>query len=294
MIAHAPFGHTGHASSRVIFGAAALSRVTQETADALLPVLLRYGVNHLDTASSYGESELRLRPWLARHRDEFFVATKTDERSGDGARASLERSLDRLGVERIDLIQLHNLVEDDEFDQAHGPRGAVGALARAREEGLVRFIGVTGHGLRIPSMHLRSLEQFPFDSVLFPYNYALLRIDSYRRDVERLLALCASRGVATQAIKAIARRRWSTSRRPESRPSWYEPLDDEAAIARAVGFVLGHDQLFLISSTDYGLLEKILGAADSNLPLPSNEELEQDISRFAIRPLFDGGVLERI
>jgi aryl-alcohol dehydrogenase-like predicted oxidoreductase len=166
MIERADFGSTGHRSSRVIFGAAGLGRVSQERADEILPALLEFGVNHLDTAASYGESELRLAPWLASRRDEFFLATKTGERDGVAARASLERSLDRLGVDHVDLIQLHNLVEPEEWEQAHGPGGAVEALARAREEGLTRFIGVTGHGLRIAGMHLRSLERFDFDSVL--------------------------------------------------------------------------------------------------------------------------------
>ena len=132
----------------------------------MLPILLEFGVNHLDTAASYGDSELRLAPWLATHRDDFFLATKTGDRDGDGARASLERSLTRMGVDHVDLVQLHNLVEPDEWEQAHGPGGAVEALARARDEGLTRFIGVTGHGLRIAGMHLRSLERFDFDSVL--------------------------------------------------------------------------------------------------------------------------------
>ena len=173
MIDRAEFGRTGHASSRVIFGAAALGRMSQERADELLPVLLEFGVNHLDTAAAYGDSELRLAPWLADHRDEFFLATKTGDRTGAEARASLERSLERLGVDQVDLIQLHNLVEDDEWEVAHGPGGAVEALVQARDEGLVRFIGVTGHGLRIPGMHRRSLERFDFDSVLLPYNFPL-------------------------------------------------------------------------------------------------------------------------
>src|SRR6516225_9781536 len=186
----AHFGRTGHESSRVIFGAAALGSMRQEHADEVLATLLEFGVNHIDTAASYGESELRIAPWMAAHRDRFFLATKTGERSGEGARASLELSLTRLGVDSVDLIQLHNLVEPEEWETAHGPGGAVEALARARDEGLVRFIGVTGHGTRIAGMHLRSLEHFPFDSVLLPYNFALLHDDGYRGDVEQLLQLC--------------------------------------------------------------------------------------------------------
>src|SRR5262245_1421656 len=227
MIDRAAFGRTGHESSRVIFGGAALATMRQEAADRLLPVLLEAGVNHLDVAASYGDAELRMAPWLSAHPGEFFVATKTGDRSGGAARASLEQSLERLGVDHVDLIQLHNLVEPDEWDVAFGPGGAVEALARARDEGLARFVGVTGHGLRIARMHARSLERFDFDSVLFPYSYLLLQHEAYRADVEQLLAMCQERKVATQTIKSVARRRWTDH---ERHFSWYEPLVDEAAI----------------------------------------------------------------
>jgi aryl-alcohol dehydrogenase-like predicted oxidoreductase len=279
-------------SSRVIFGAAGLSRMTQDRADQLLPVLLEFGVNHLDTAAAYGEAELRLAPWLNEHREEFFLATKTGERTGDGARRSLERSLERLGVDQVDLIQLHNLVEPEEWETAHSTGGAVEALARARDEGLVRFIGVTGHGIRIAGMHLRSLEHFPFDSVLLPYNFTLLRDDGYRRDVERLLALCEDRRVAVQTIKAVARRRWLDDSTPHY--SWYEPLPEGEALGRAVRYVLGEPALFLISSSDARLLRPTLDAASSLQPDPTPAELAADAESHEIRPLFDGGALERI
>src|SRR5262252_2056720 len=202
-----PFGRTGHESSRVIFGAAALGSMGQERADQVLATLLEFGVNHIDTAASYGDSELRVGPWMAEHRERFFLATKAGERSGDGARASLERPLTRLGVDSVDLIQLHNLVEPDEWEVAHGLGGAVEALSRARDEGLARFIGVTGHGLRIAGMHLQSLERFDFDSVLLPYNYAVMSDDRYRADTEALLGVCEQRGVAVQLVRAIGRRR---------------------------------------------------------------------------------------
>ncbi len=213
MIDRAPFGRTGHESSRVLFGAAALWAMTQDRADALLPLLREAGVNHLDVAASYGDAELRLAPWLERHRDDFFLATKTDQRTADGARAQLEASLERLGVDSVDLIQLHNLVEADEWELAHGPGGALEAMVRARDEGLVRFIGVTGHGTRIAGRHLASLERFGYDSVLLPWNIALSRDDGYRADVERLLAVCAERSVAVQLIKSVARRHQRRPRR---------------------------------------------------------------------------------
>ena len=293
MIERAAFGRTGHESSRVIFGGAALGTMRQEAADGLLPVLLDAGVNHLDVAAAYGDAELRLAPWLAAHPDEFFLATKTGDRSGDAARASLERSLERMGVDHVDLIQLHNLVEPDEWDVAFGAGGAVDALARARDEGLVRFVGVTGHGLRIARMHLRSLERFDFDSVLLPYSYLLLQHEVYRADVEQLLAICNERQVAIQTIKAVARRRWTDS---ERHFSWYEPLADDAAIDRAVRYVLGRPGLFLISSSDAHLLRPTLAAAAraSVGPAPTGDELQRDVVAHGMQPLFDGAELESV
>ena len=291
MIERAEFGRTGHASSRVIFGAAALGRMSQERADPLLDVLLEFGVNHLDTAASYGDSELRLAPWLVAHRDRFFLATKTGDRTGDEARAGLERSLQRLGVDRVDLVQLHNLVEEDEWAVAHGPGGAVEALVRARDEGLVRFLGVTGHGLRIAAMHLRSLGRFDFDSVLLPYSFILMQDPAYRADVEALLAECEARRIAVQTIKSVARRRWVDDRDPHY--SWYEPISDGGALARAVRYVLGRPQLFLNTSSDARLLRPTLEAASTG-GVPGAEELEADVMAQGVLPLFDGGELERI
>lgn len=293
MIAHAPFGRTGHASSRVIFGAAALWSMSQARADEVLDLLLRHGVDHIDVAASYGDAELRVGAWMTGHRHRFFLATKTGERTATGARAELERSLDRLRTDAVDLIQLHNLVEPDEWEVAHGPGGAVEGLMRARDEGLVRFIGVTGHGTRIARMHLRSLERFPFDSVLLPYSFVALGDDDYRADVEALLAVCAERGVAVQTIKSLARRRWPREHAGR-RFSWYEPLPDEAAVARAVRWVLARPQLFLNSSSDVRLLRPTLEAAEAGGPGPSDDELREDAAALRIEPLFDGAELERI
>ena len=293
VIERRPFGRTGHRSSRVIFGAAALSRMTQERADPLLAVLDRFGVNHLDVAASYGDAELRLAPWLATRRPDFFLATKTGERDGPGARRGLERSLERLGVDHVDLIQLHNLVEPEEWEVAHAPGGAVEALARAREEGLVRWIGVTGHGLRIAAMHLRSLERFDFDSVLFPLNHVLMRDDAYRADVERLAGLCQERDVAMQTIKSVARGRWAEAA-TGPRHSWYEPVRDPGAIGRAVRYVLGGGPYFLNSSSDATLLPTTLEAAEQGGPAATTDEMDGDTRVLGITPLFDGGALERI
>jgi aryl-alcohol dehydrogenase-like predicted oxidoreductase len=292
MLPTAEFGSTGHDSTRVIFGAAALGGMSQERADATLELVAARGVNHIDTAASYGASEDRLRPWLADHRSGVFLATKTGERAGQAARAELERSLERMGVDHVDLIQLHNLVEPDEWEVAFGAGGAVEALARARDEGLVRFLGVTGHGLRIADMHRRSLERFDFDSVLLPYNYVLLGLPGYARDVAELLDICAEQGVAVQTIKSIARGRWTED--PAGRFSWYEPLTDPGAIARAVRFVLSDPRVFLNTTSDARLLPLVFDAAEGDLARPSDAELAADVDRFGITPLFDGAALERI
>ena len=292
MLPTQPFGRTGHDSSRVIFGAAAFGGMSQARADATMALLESYGVNHIDTARSYGESELRLAPWLAVNRHKVFLATKTGERSGPAARVELEESLTRLGVDHVDLIQLHNLVEPDEWSTAFASGGAVQALSKARDEGLCRFIGVTGHGVRIPAMHVRSLRAFDFDSVLLPYNFILLERPDYRADVEALLEVCDERDVAVQTIKSIARGRWSGSR--DGKFSWYEPLTDPHAIDRAVRYVLGNEQLFLNSTSDASLLPLVLAAADGDRVAPAAAELRRDIDDFGITTLFDGGDLERI
>jgi aryl-alcohol dehydrogenase-like predicted oxidoreductase len=288
----APFGRSGHDSTRLIFGAAALGSMSQERADATLALVDSAGINHIDTAAGYGASEDLLQLFLAQHRDRFYLATKTGEREGDAARAQLERSLERMGVDHVDLIQLHNLVEPDEWDVAFGEGGAVDALARARDEGLTKAIGVTGHGIRIPSMHLRGLERFDFDSVLFPYNHSLMASDAYRADAEALLELCATRNVAVQTIKSIAKGRWTNQDEPHF--SWYEPLTDAAAIDRAVRYVLSNGRLFLNTSSDARLLPMLVAAASGDLTPPSDVQLTADEEQFGITPLFDGAELERI
>ena len=293
MLPTMPFGRTGHDSTRAIFGAAGLGGMRQERADEVLDLLLEAGVNHLDTAASYGDAELRMGPWMAEHRQRFFLATKTGERDGAAARAELERSLERLRVDSVDLIQLHNLVEPDEWEVAFAPGGAVEALAGAQQEGLVGHLGVTGHGTRIAAMHLRSLERYPFASVLLPFSFVALQDPAYRADVEALLAVCAEREVAVQTIKGVARRRWPADHQGP-RYSWYEPIQEPAAVARAVRWVLGHDQVFLNTSSDVRLLPTILEAVDAGGPPPSDAEMQADLDALGIEPLFDGATLERI
>ncbi|MDW3221252.1 MAG: aldo/keto reductase [Acidimicrobiales bacterium] len=292
MIDELPFGQTGHASTRIIFGAAALGGMSQERADATMATVTDHGVNHIDTAAMYGESEVRLAPFLADHRKDVFLATKTRERTGPEARAGLERSLERMGVGHVDLIQLHNLVEEDEWRDAFSPGGAVEALFRARDEGLCRHVGVTGHGLRIARMHLRSLAEAPFASVLFPWNHSLAEIDDYAADVTLLREMCTTQGVAMQTIKSVARRRWTDP--GAARFSWYEPIDDAEVRARAIEFVLAEPDFFLNTSSDARLLQEALEIAAAPRQVPDPAQLATDRDEAGIEPLFDGGALEAV
>jgi aryl-alcohol dehydrogenase-like predicted oxidoreductase len=268
----APFGRTGHTSTRTIFGAAALASVPQLEADNVLELLLERGVNHIDTAASYGDSELRVAPWLARDRDAFFVATKTGKRDRAGAHEEIRRSLDRLGVDHVDLLQLHNLVDVIEWEQALREDGALEAVVEARDEGLVRHIGVTGHGLTVARMHVRSLERFPFDSVLAPYNFVQMQDPVYAADFEALAKLCSERGVALQTIKSIALAPWN-GREPTA-GTWYEPLREQGDIDLAVHWVLGRPEVFLNTVGDVELLPKVLDAAERFEARPPDAALE--------------------
>jgi len=284
MIERQSFGRTGHMSTRTLFGAAALSRVTQAEADRTLEVLLEYGVNHIDTAVMYGDAELRIGPWMERHREHFFLATKTEQRTYQGAWDELRGSLERLRVDCVDLWQMHILVDPKEWAVAMGPGGALEAFVEAREQGLVRFLGVTGHGLTVAAMHQRSLERFDFDSVLLPYNYLLMQNPQYAADFEALVATCQEQNVAVQTIKSIARRPWGD--RDRTRNTWYEPLEDQADIDWAVHWALGRPGIFVNTVGDIHLLPKVLDAASRFQATPSEEAMEELATRVEMAPIF--------
>jgi aryl-alcohol dehydrogenase-like predicted oxidoreductase len=284
VIATAEFGRTGHRSSRVIFGAAALGRVPQRVADETLEALLRHGVNHIDTASGYGDSELRIAPWLKREPGRFFLATKGDRRDEQGAREEIERSLDRLGVAEIDLWQIHALADPIEWDQALSPGGAIDAALAARQEGLIRWIGVTGHGAQIAATHRRSLERFDFDSVLLPHNYATMQNAYYRENFDALVQTCGERNVAVQTIKSIAMRPWMG--RDRTRSTWYQPFEAQDDIDLAVWWTLGHPGVFLNSVGDVELLPRVLDAASRFHERPADGPMRELLARSHSEPLF--------
>ena len=284
MIAKQPFGSTGHDSTRTIFGAAALWGASEEDGERALDVVLRYGVNHIDTAATYGRSERRVGAWMPRHRGAFFLATKTGERTYEKARDQIRHSLERLQTDHVDLIQLHNLVDPAEWDTALGPGGALEAAVEARAQGLARFIGVTGHGVTVAAMHLRSLERFPFDSVLLPYNYVMMQNPRYAADFEALARVCGERGIAMQTIKGITLGPWNE--KEHTHGTWYEPLVEQAEIDRAVHWVLGRPGVFLNTAGDLALLPKILDAATRYAARPPEGEMRALVQRRGMTPLF--------
>jgi aryl-alcohol dehydrogenase-like predicted oxidoreductase len=284
MIATQAFGSTGHESTRTIFGAAALWGASEEEGERALALLFEHGINHIDTASSYGRSERRVGAWMPRHRDKFFLATKTGERTYEKAHDQIRHSLERLQTDHVDLIQLHNLVDPDEWETALGPGGALQAAVEARALGLTRFIGVTGHGVTVASMHLRSLERFPFDSVLLPYNYVMMQNPAYAADFEALARVCGERGIAMQTIKAITLGPWNE--KEHTHGTWYEPLAEQAELDRAVHWVLGRPGVFLNTAGDLTLLPKIFDAAERFALRPSDEEMRQLVERRGMTPLF--------
>jgi aryl-alcohol dehydrogenase-like predicted oxidoreductase len=281
------FGMTGHRSTRVIFGGASLGAVSQADADRTLEVLLEYGINHLDVAASYGdgEAEKRMGPWMAEHRKNFFLATKTGKRTYKEALDDLQGSLERLRVDSVDLVQMHNLIDPGEWEQAFSSGGALEALVEARKRGLTRFIGVTGHGYTVAEMHLKSLERFAFDSILLPYNYLMMQNKTYAQAFGRLKKVCAEKKVALQTIKSLARRPWHGQR---VYGTWYQPLDEEGAIQTAVNWVLGDPDVFLVSTGDIHLLPRVLEAASRTESRPSDSEMETLMGRMQMQPIFRG------
>ncbi len=285
MIPKQEFGRTGHQSTRVIFGSWALSKATQVEADKVLKLLLEHGINHIDTAPMYGNAEKVIGPWMSKHREDFFIATKSRKRSRQGALDDLKRSLERLRVDNIDLWQMHGLTNPTGWEKAMGPDGTLEAFLEAREKGLVRFLGVTGHGTQVPAMHKQSLDRFGFDSVLLPYNYLLMQNSKYASDFDELVKLCKNQNVGIQTMKAIAH---LPSRGPSQRFNtyFYEPLETQEPIDKTVHWSLGFQNSFLISVGDMHLLPKFLDAASRFEKRPSDEEMNDLVDVYNLKQIF--------
>jgi aryl-alcohol dehydrogenase-like predicted oxidoreductase len=258
-------GRTGQQSTVVTFGTAGIGRVDQPTADTAIQVVLDHGINHIDVAPTYGEAELRLQPWMSGIRSRVFLGCKTKQRTKDAAKAELHRSLERLGTDRLDLYQLHAVCKAHELDEVTATGGALEALIEAREEGIVRWLGITGHSHDVPRTHLEALRRFDFDTVMFPLNFVLWADPQYRADATRLLDVCRQRDVGIHIIKTIAKDPWGD--RPKVYSTWYEPHADQPVIDQAVSFVLSQPISTLASVGDVTLLPKVIAAAERYRPL---------------------------
>ena len=284
MIKKQVFGRSGHLSSRILLGAAAFGKTSQTETDEAMAVALSFGVNHVDVAASYGNAEVRLGDWIRRHGRPFFLATKTGERTAAKASAEIKRSLERLQVSQVDLIQLHNLVDPQEWEIALGAGGALEAAIQAREQGLVRFIGVTGHGLSVCKMHLQALERFDFDSVLLPLNFLMLQNQEYRKDFQCLIEVCKARNVAVQTIKSLVHSPWGDH--TQDRATWYRPLEEQGDIDQAVHWVLGHEGMFLNSAGDIHLMPRVLSAAERFNTAPTDDQMQAMVNKLGMQSLF--------
>lgn len=286
MIPKKKFGRTGHESTRILFGGAALAEATQKEANKVLESLLEYNINHIDTAASYGDAELRIGPWMSEYRKHFFLATKTEQRTYQAAKEELHRSLDRMKVDHIDLWQMHVLVNESQWETAMHPGGAIDAFLEAKEDGLVSFLGVTGHGLAAAKMHLKSLEVHDFDAVLLPYNFILMQNPDYAEDFNKLIQVCVERNVAVQTIKSLACGPLDGKTNPHT--TWYDPIVDDDGIEHSVAWVLGNKNVFLNTISDIRLLEKVLKTADNFDIRPSTETMLKDVEKYGITQLFKG------
>lgn len=270
-------GRLEHQSSVLIYGAAALSDVSQDVADRSIQEALDGGINHFDVAAGYGDAELRLGPWMSEVRDQIFLATKTGHRDRESAWREIQASLQRLQTDRVDLLQLHAIGDLGELDPATGPDGVLEAAIRALEEGLVGAIGITGHGHDAPATHLEALRRYPFATVLTPLNPVLWRDESYRADYQALVEEVRRQGVGLMTIKTVSRRNWPDGA-DHAYTTWYEPYDHQARITAAVSWVLSHDEVTGIPTAgDVGLLGMLLEAERNRVsPAQAERQLASD------------------
>jgi predicted aldo/keto reductase-like oxidoreductase len=278
------FGRTEHMSTVAIFGTAALWHATQDEADAVMEQVIAAGVNHIDVAPSYGLAEERLGPWLARERSRFFLGCKTQERTRQAAEAELHRSLARLQVEAFDLYQMHAVTNMEELDQVTAPGGPLEVAIEAREKGLTRFIGITGHGVQVPLVFQEALRRFDFDTVLFALNFVQYADPVFRRNAEDLLHLCRERDMGVMIIKAVAKGPWGEQAKVYN--TWYQPFDELSQIEPAVRFALSQDVTGLCTAGDMGILPLFLEACQRFTPMSADEQEALIAKAAEYEPLF--------
>ena len=278
------FGRTGHLSTIAIFGGAAFGEISQADADKVMEQVIEAGVNHIDSAPSYGQAEERVGPWMPRERSRFFLGCKTMERTKDGAWNEMQRSLKRLQTETFDLYQCHAITSMEELDAVTMQGGALEAFVEARQRGLTKFIGITGHGVNAPQIYLEALRRFDFDSVLFPLNFVQLANPEYRKQAEALIAECKAKDVGIMIIKAITKRPWGE--RPHTATTWYEPFDTMDEIQPAVNFALSYEVTGFCTPGDTRMLALVLKACENFMPLNEAEREEMIQSADRYEPLF--------
>ncbi len=278
------FGRTGHMSSVAIFGAAAFWEIEQAEADRVMQMLVSHGVNHIDVAPSYGQAEERVGPWIKQERERFFLGCKTTERTKAGAAAELRRSLKRLETNAFDLYQIHAITTMKELDEVTGPGGALEAIVEARQAGLTRFIGITGHGYDSPAIFLEALRRFDFDSVLFPLNFVQFADPTFRKKAEELIRQCKERDTATMVIKSITRGPWGE--KPKTATTWYEPFKDAEHIQQAVNFALSQDVCGICTAGDTTVLLLVLQACENFTPMDAKEQEALIANAGQYEPLF--------
>jgi aryl-alcohol dehydrogenase-like predicted oxidoreductase len=266
------FGRTGHTSTVAIFGGAAFWDISQTDADRVMEKVIAAGVNHIDVAPSYGMAEERIGPWMPRERQRFFLGCKTMERTAAGAWNELQASLKRLQVEQLDLYQIHAITTQAELDEAMRSGGAIDTLIKARQSGLTRHLGITGHGMQTPQLFLQAIQRFDFDSLLFPINYGLYARAEYRTAAGELLAECRRRKIGTMIIKSITRAPWGDH--PKTHTTWYEPFSTPAEIQQAIDFVLSQDVTGICTAGDINVLPLVLQACENFQPMSQEKQEE--------------------
>lgn len=281
------FGRTGHMSTVAIFGAAAFWEISQREADRVMERVIEAGVNHIDVAPSYGQAEQRIGPWMPRERERFFLGCKTMERSREGAWAELKRSLQLLQTDHFDLYQLHAVTSMEELDACTRAGGALDAAVEARDRGLTRYIGITGHGIDAPAIYLEALNRFEFDSILFPLNFVQMGIPKYRETAEALIATCRARDVGTMVIKTISKGPWGDKQKTAT--TWYEPFDQMEIIQEAVNFALSYEVTGLCTAGDVNVLPLVLQACENFTPMSKAEREAMIQSGQQFEPLFPQG-----
>jgi len=278
------FGRTEHMSTVAIFGAAAFWEISQEQADRVMELVIASGVNHIDVAPSYGQAEQRLGPWMRKERERFFLGCKTMERTRDGAWSELRQSLKRLQCDSFDLYQLHAVTSFDELEAVTAPGGALEALVEAKQAGLIRQIGITGHGVDSPAIYQEALKRFDFDSVTFPLNFVQAGNAKYYQDAKELIRQCTSRDVGVMVIKSVACGPWGE--KEQTATTWYEPFSEMELIQKGINFVLSHAVTGICTAGDIHVLPLVLKACEMAAPLSLKEREKLIESGRVYQPLF--------